>query len=207
MASTLQVDRNSWKPGNSGGNIIEPPSWSHTFRDLSWDRPRPILTEMIQVEPDWLLLSPLYPQYGCINLQLYPSTILIAGHTTYKDILMKSHEKSISETTICWWFFQGSPRFLAETIHGILQFSNPKDLLEFAQKPQAAVEEHGGVLLLRRILAVFSGCRQKGMAWFWDLAIEKKTSKIDKGVGISMFLFFGQSNDVFKRKRSITQGV
>lgn len=26
MASTLQVDRNSWKPGNSGGNIIEPPS-------------------------------------------------------------------------------------------------------------------------------------------------------------------------------------
>ena len=101
MASTLQVDRNSWTPGNSGGNIIEPPSWSHTFRDLSWDRPRPILTEMIQVEPDWLLLSPLYPHYGCINLQLYPSTILIAGHTTYKDILMKSHEKSISETTIC----------------------------------------------------------------------------------------------------------
>ena len=36
---------------------------------------------------------------------------------------------------------------------------------------------------------------------------KKKTSKIDKGVGISMFLFFGQSNDVFKRKRSITQGV
>jgi hypothetical protein len=43
------------------------------------------------------------------------------------------------------------------------------------------------------------------MAWFLDLAIEKKQSNVDKGLGISIFLFFGQSNDVFKRFKHHTR--